>query len=371
MTLVRVVAHVPLDRSEQLPQSPLDPPATTNRIGQTVDAVSPHPDASPRAVSQPNKRKPLKKLRIMVLIREGLEPPDSLEGYTEKQIAEWKAEFDVIHTLREMGHEVTTVGVYDDLSPIRKTIVQWKPHIAFMLLEEFHGVGVYDHAVVGYLELMRQRYTGCNPRGLMLSHDKALAKKLLAFHHVPTPAFHVYPVKHRIHRNRGLTFPLVVKSVIEDASLGISQASIVHTDEALLERVKFVHATIGSDAMVEQYVEGRELYVGVIGNRRLETFPIWEMRFEKMPADVAPIATARVKWNPEYQEKYGITTGPAEKLSENLRDKIERVCKKVYRVLNMSGYARMDLRLTEDDRIFILEANANPNLEYGEDFSES
>lgn len=313
----------------------------------------------------------MKQRRIIVLIREGLEPPDSLEGYTEKQIAEWKAEFDVIHTLSEMGHDVVPVGVYDDLQPIRDAILKYKPHIAFMLLEEFHGVGTYDHAVVGYLELMRQRYTGCNPRGLMLSHDKALAKKILDFHHVPTPRFVVYPRGHKIRRLRRLTYPLVVKSVIEDASFGISQASIVRDDDSLMERIKFVHDKIETDALVEQYIEGRELYVGVMGNQRLQTFPVWEMRFEKMPPEMAPIATARVKWNPDYQDKYGITTGRAVGLSTALEAKIARISKKVFRVLNMSGYARMDMRLTEDGKIYVLEANANPNLEYGEDFSES
>ena len=312
-----------------------------------------------------------KKQRIMVLVREGLEPPESLENHSEKEIAEWKTEFDVVHTLREQGHEVRTVGVYDDLSPIRETILSWKPHLAFMLLEEFHGVGTYDHAVVGYLELMRQRYTGCNPRGLMLSHDKALAKKILDFHHIPTPRFAVYSAGKKIHRNRKLTFPLVVKSAVDDASLGISQASIVHNDKALAERVKFVHDNVSKEAIAEQYIEGRELYVGVLGNNRLQVLPVWEMRFENMPPDVAPIATAAVKWNPHYQKKHGIATGRAVNLAPALEERIARVCKRVYRVLNMSGYGRMDLRLGEDGKLFVLEANANPNLAYGEDFAES
>lgn len=313
----------------------------------------------------------LKNQRIMVLVREGLEPPESLDGFTEKEIAEWKTEFDVVHTLKELGHHVKIVGVYDDLKPIRETILSWKPHLAFMLLEEFHGVGTYDHAVAGYLELMRQRYTGCNPRGLMLSHDKAIAKKILDFHHIPTPRFAVYSAGKRIHRTRKLTFPLVVKSTVEDASLGISQASIVASDKALEERVQFMHENVSKEAIVEQYIEGRELYVGVIGNNRLQTLPIWEMRFDNLPPDIAPIATARVKWNTEYQEKYGIKTVRAVDLDGALEEKISKVCKRVYRVLNMSGYARMDLRLKEDGRIYVLEANANPNLSYGEDFAES
>lgn len=313
----------------------------------------------------------MRKRRVMVLVREGLVPPDTLEGHDERQIAEWKSEFDVVATLKDMGHDARPVGVYNDLGPIRRNILDWKPHIAFMMLEEFHGVVTYDHAVVSYLELMRQPYTGCNPRGLMLSHDKALAKKILAYHHIPTPRFAVFGIGKAVKRTRRLTFPLLVKSVVEDASHGISQASIVHDDDALIERVKFVHNNVGTDAIVEQYIEGRELYVGVIGNHRLQTFPIWEMVFTNMPDDVAQIATARVKWDPEYQKKYGITTRAAKGLSTAIESKIAKLCKRVYRVLNMSGYARMDLRLREDGRAYVLEANANPNLEYGEDFAES
>ncbi len=162
-----------------------------------------------------------------------------------------------------------------------------------------------------------------------------------------------------------------MKSVVEDASLGISQASIVSDDQALAQRVEFVHQHAGSDAMVEQYIEGRELYVGVIGNRRLETFPIWEMVFSKMPEDVARIATAKVKWDRQYQKKHGIDTHAATDLPPGLDVRIAQLCKRVYRALNMSGYARMDLRLRDDGRVFVLEANANPNLSYGEDFSES
>jgi D-alanine-D-alanine ligase len=313
----------------------------------------------------------MRKLRVMVLVREGLEPPETLDGVDDKELAKWKAEFDVISTLRYIGHDVQPVGVYDDLSPIRRTILEWKPHIAFMLLEEFHGVGTYDQAIVSYLELMRLPYTGCNPRGMLLSRDKALAKKVLAYHHIPTPRFSVVPLGKACKRTKRLTYPLLVKSAMEDASLGISQASIVRDDQALAERVKFVHDKVGSDAIVEQYIEGRELYVGVIGNLRLQTLPVWEMVFSKMPEDVAPIATARVKFDEAYQKKYGISTRKAGGVDAATAARIAKTCKRVFHVLAMSGYARMDLRMREDGRVFVLEANANPNLEFGEDFAES
>lgn len=313
----------------------------------------------------------MKQLRIMVLVASDHVPPESLEGHTEQEIDEWKAEYDVVTTLREMGHEVKPLGVYDDLAPIREMILNWEPDIAFMLLEEFHGVVTYDHAVISYLELMRQPYTGCNPRGLLLSKDKAISKTILTYHRIPTPRFAVFPKGRKVQRPKLLKFPLFVKSVIEDASLGISQASIVHDDAALIERVKFVHEYTDSDALVEQYIDGRELYVGVLGNDRLQTFPPWEMVFEKMPESVARIATRRVKWNRKYQEKHGITTKAAKDVSAESAEKLSRLSKRIYRALHMSGYGRMDLRLTPDGRIYVIEANANPNIEYGEDFAES
>ena len=313
----------------------------------------------------------MKQLRILALVREGLVPPESLEGFNDKQIAEWKTEFDVIHTLKEMGHEVETLGVYDDLGPIRNSLRKFKPQIVFMLLEEFHGSVTYDHAVTSFLELMKQPYTGCNPRGLLLSRDKPLSKKILTYHRILTPRFIVFHRGKSIKRPNRLAFPLLVKSVTEDASLGISQASIVYDDEALVERVRFVFDRLESDALVEQYIEGREIYVGIVGNERLQTFVPWEMLFTKMPEDVARIATAKVKWDHNYQAKHGIETGPAENLEKGLAKKISLLCKRVFRALNMSGYARMDLRMTADGRIYVIEANANPNLSYGEDFAES
>lgn len=313
----------------------------------------------------------MKTLRVLALVREGLVPPESMEVPKDGKMPEWKMEFDVISALQDLGHDVRTLGIFDDLSPIRDSILEWRPHIAFMMLEEFFGVTAYDQAVVSYLELMRTHYTGCNPRGLILSGDKALSKKILSYHRIPTPHFTVFPVGRKIVPPKRLEFPVLVKSATEDASFGISQASIVSSNKALVDRVEFVHEKVGSDAMVEEYIEGREFYVGVLGNHRLQTFPVWEMLFTRMPEGVAHIATARVKWNPKYQKKHGIDTKEAAGLSDDERDRIGRLCKRVYRRLNMSGYGRIDLRMRESGEVYVLEANANPNLEYGEDFAES
>lgn len=313
----------------------------------------------------------MKPLRIAALVDRDLVPPETLKGHSDKEIAEWRMEFDVVSTLRGMGHEVEPVGIRDDLTPLRERLQLGATDLVFMMLEEFHGVGLYDHAIVSFLELLRQRYTGCNPRGLLLTRDKALSKKILAYHRIATPRFAVFPVGRKVNRPRRLRFPLFVKSGLDDASLSISQASIVGSDEALAERVMFVHEKTGSDAIAEEYIEGREFYVGVIGNERLQTFPVWEMVFNKMPEGVARIATARVKWNLAYQQRHGIETQLAEDLSEAQRAQIARLCKRVYRLLQMSGYGRIDLRMREDGQVYVIEANANPNLSFGEDFADS
>lgn len=313
----------------------------------------------------------MKKLRVLVLMHESLVPPESTDGYTDEEIQEWKTEFDVVSTLRELGHEVLPIGLYDDLGLIRRSLSDFKPHITFNLLEEFHGVGVYDHHVVSYLELMKQHYTGCNPRGLLLSHDKPLAKKILHFHRIRTPGFFVSKRKRKPRKPAGYTYPLLVKSVSEDASLGISQSSIVRSDPELFDRIQFVHDETETDALVESYIDGREIYVGVMGNRRLTTLPIWEMLFKNAPAGMPQIATSRVKWDMAYQKKLGIETREAKELDPSTRQRIIKTCKRVYRALSLSGYARMDLRVNEEGEVYVLEANPNPNLSYGEDFAES
>src|SRR5690606_22131650 len=132
-----------------------------------------------------------------------------------------------------------------------------------------------------------------------------------------------------------------------------------------------VHETIGSDALVEEYIAGREFYVGVLGNTRLQTFPIWELRFDNLPEGFPNIATARVKWDSEHQKKLGISTDVARDLPPGVEQQVVRLCKRIYRVLNLSGYARLDFRLSEEGKLYVLEANPNPNLSYGEDFAES
>src|SRR5262245_46413166 len=174
------------------------------------------------------------------------------------------------------------LGVQTELAPIRDTVEEWKPDIVFNLLEEFRGESLYAQNVVSLLELLRVPYTGCNPRGMMLARGKDLSKKLLKYHRVPVPQFAVFPIGRKVVRPKTLAFPLIVKSVNEDASLGISQASVVETDEKLAERVRFIHERIGTAAIAEEYIDGREIYVGVLGNDRYNVLPIWEVEFSQL-----------------------------------------------------------------------------------------
>ncbi len=306
-----------------------------------------------------------------MLVHATLVPPDSLEGATEKEIDEWRTEFDVITHLKAAGHEVLPLGLSDSLSELRRAIIDWKPDIVFNLLEEFDGIVTYDQHVVAFLELMRQPYTGCNPRGMLLSRDKVLSKQLLSYHRIPTPRFVVFPRGRKPRIPKALKFPMFVKSSTEDASLGIAHASVVEDERQLSDRIAFIHEQTHSDALVEEYIEGRELYVGVIGNDRLQVLPTWEMSFGTLPENIPAIATRKVKWDRRYQEKYGITTAAASHLPDVTVARLVQLSKRIFRALHLTGYARMDFRLRADGTVYALEANANPNLSMAEDFSQS
>lgn len=312
----------------------------------------------------------MRRLRILVLMHEDLVPPDQLNGHDLKTVG-WKTEYDVVSTLRKLGHEVYPLGVKSDLGVIRTAIEEWRPHIAFNLLEEFDGVSVYDQNVVSYLELLHVPYTGCNPRGLMLARDKALTKKVLSYHRIPYPDFMVVPQGRNVKRPKELAFPLIVKSISEEASLGISQASIVVDDEKLKERVGFIHHSIGTGALVERYIEGREFYVGIMGNGHLQVLPVWELIMDKLPEDARRIATQRVKWSRTYQDKYGITSEEAKNLPDGKAEEIQHLAKRVYRALGLSGYARIDVRMDAEGKVYVLEANPNPQIAHDEDFADS
>ncbi len=317
------------------------------------------------------KKKNFKPLRVLMLMDKELVPPDDVAGLTAEQMLPWKMEYDVFAALHNMGHEPHKLGLHDDLGGIRDAVTQFKPDITFNLLEGFRGFHCYDQHVVSYLELIEQLYTGCNPRGMTIARDKALTKKILAYHRIRVPAFAVFPRRRVVHRPGKLGFPLLVKSVNVEGSIGIAQASIVHDDDALRDRVRYIHEALQTAAIAEQYIPGRELYVGVTGNERLRTFPVWELLFENAPQDMPIIATNKAKFDRSYQKRWGITTRAGQDLGGKLERDLPKLCKRIYRILGLTGYARLDFRLSPEGEPYLLEANPNPQLAFGEDFAES
>lgn len=313
--------------------------------------------------------KALKPLRVLVLVQKGLVPPGEASA-DEVLHAPWKMEYGIIRTLRSLGHTAIPLAVESDLGVIRKAMDEEKPQIAFNCLEGFDEVATWDANVVGYLEMLKLPYTGCNSRGMLLGRDKSLTKTLLSYHRIPVPRFLIVPRERKVKRPKRLAFPLFVKSLTMDASIGISQASVVETDAKLQERVNFIHESIGTDALVEQYIEGRELYVGILGNQRLQALPVWELSFAKMPEESRQIATERLKWSLAYQKKHGIDSGAAD-LEPASALAMQELCKRSYRILMMSGCARIDLRLSAEGKAYVIEANPNPQLSPDEDFAQA
>jgi D-alanine-D-alanine ligase len=314
----------------------------------------------------------MRKKRVLVLMHADLVPPDDIAGKPDAEVSEYKTEYDVVTGLRELGHEVQPLGLFDDLTPLRRAIQNFTPHIVFNLLEEFRGEQMLDQNVVSYLELVQVPYTGCNPRGLMIARDKALSKKILHYHRIRVPRFAVVPAGRKLRRKPArLEYPLIVKSQVEEASIGIAEASLVNNDEKLAERIEFMHAKVGTSLILEQYVDGRELYLGVMGNTRLQALPVWELEMRRLRSDAPRIATRRVKWNLKFQERRGVEIGPARDLPPEVERLLVKTSKRLYRLLQLSGYARVDFRLDAEGRLYFLEANPNPDIGYGNEFAEA
>ncbi len=312
----------------------------------------------------------VKSKRIVVMVHEDLVPPEHRDDAPPPEKQAYRTEHDVISTLTEIGHQVQVVGLYEELSPLRAALKSFRPHVVFNLLEEFKGDPVLDYHVVAYLVLRGAAYTGCNPRGLLIARDKALSKKICHYHRIRVPHFTTFRRGRDIKRPKRLEYPAIVKSLTAEASEGISQASVVWDDEALRERVRFIHGKIGTDAIVEQYIDGREVYSSVVGNQRLDVFPTWEMELHNLPPDAARIATRKVKWDPDYQERHKIMIGPAE-IAPELQRKIARTSRRIFRCLGLDGYVRIDYRLTPEGDLYFLEANPNPDIAKGQELAEA
>jgi len=309
-----------------------------------------------------------KRLNITVLVDEAEIPAEDPHFLTTPE--EPSTESHVIGALRVLGHNVSVLGAVKNIEVMIAGLKEQKPDLVVNLNEHLGGDRRFDRNIAALLEMSDIPFTGAGSTGLLLSRDKRLCKQLLGLYRIRVPRFAFFPPNKTIRLPKMLRFPLVVKPAFEDSSEGISNASIVKSEGALKERAQFVHERWEQAVIAEEYIEGRELYVSILGNKRLFVLPIRECCFDFEGNDGPCLATYRVKWNEEYRKKWNIEFGFA-KLETPVVRNIERICKKVYRILQLRDYGRIDIRLTSDKKIYILEANSNPDLAYGEEVAES
>jgi D-alanine-D-alanine ligase len=289
----------------------------------------------------------------------------------EMKTEDWKTEANVMAALSALGYTAEHLVIFDDLDLLRQKLASFAPDVLFNLADEFKNNRGFDQNIVSLLEMQGLPFTGCGATGLVLCKHKGISKKILGYHHIHVPNFVVIPRGQRIARLKRPKFPILVKPVKEEASYGISQASFVTTDEQFRERVAFIHEKHDSDVIAEEYIEGRELYVSLMGNVRLTVFPVRELVFREVPPNEPKIATFRAKWDEEYRKRWGLQNQFPEDLDPALVAQIEETCKRIYRLLTIEGYARIDLRLTANNEVYFIEANPNPILAEDEDFAQS
>jgi D-alanine-D-alanine ligase len=277
----------------------------------------------------------------------------------------------VLEALRSLGHVVEHLAIFDDLDLLRQKLQSFDPDVIFNLADQFKNNRAFDQNIVSFLEMQGLPFTGCGSTGLTLCKHKGISKKILGYHRIRVPDFVTVARGKRFARPKRLKFPILVKPLKEEASLGISQASFVESDEQFKERVQYIHEKLDCDVIAEEYIEGRELYVSTLGNHRLRVFPIRELVFKEVPPDEPKIATYRAKWDEEYRKRWGLQNQFAEGLDPGLIVDIEQTCKRIYHLLTIDGYARLDLRVTATNEVYFIEANPNPILAQDEDFAQS
>src|SRR5215471_15986606 len=310
------------------------------------------------------------KILILFDVAHQLDPDETLSPERLKE-EQKPTEADVMESLLRLGHSVETLAVFDNVTHIVEKLQTCMPDVVFNLSESFHQSRAQEPNIPALLELLKVRYTGAGPDALLLCKDKAIAKKILAYHHVRVPGF---VVSHRLSPLRRLTrfkFPAFVKPRYEESSDGISKASFARDEGEALERAQFIHQKFDCDVLIEEFIEGRELYVGVLGTRRLTVFPPREVFFDNMPSDVPRFATYHAKWNDAYRKKWGITNGAARELPPAVAAELRKIGRNVYGWLKIRGCGRLDLRLTPNGELFVIEVNPNPSLSQDEDFAQS
>jgi len=308
---------------------------------------------------------------VLLLTHRELYARDSIAGRSESDVLPWRTEYHVMRGLEAQGHHVEQLGLDASLAPLHEALDRFAPHVVFNLLIELRDSGGYEPHVVAALEARGMPYTGCNSEGLVLTRDKAITKKLLAWHGIPVPEFATFRRGRRRRPLRDLVFPLIVKPIDEGGSYGIRRESLVRSPPALARRVAWVHEHCGCDAIAERYIEGREITVGLLGNRRPRCLPLWETHFDGLSDGAPRIATERIKWNLKHRRACTVHSGPARRLPAGAAEAIRRLSRRAWRVLRLSGFARIDFRIDAAGRPWLIDVNANPDVDFHEDFARS
>lgn len=296
----------------------------------------------------------------------------------EEEVAAWQheepeMEYQIGDALRHLGHDVFLTGVHDDLQFLADQLEECGPDLVFNAVEQFHGQASLDYVLPSVLDAEGYRYTGSPPLALLVTRNKAMSKKVLAYHGIMVPGFATYRLHEPVTSQPDLRFPLIVKPLEEDASAGIANASVVQDVAALTDRVTFIHERFEQAAIAEEFVEGRELYASVIGHGdELDILPLTELVFdkEKSPPEER-IATQNAKWDEAYRARRGIRNVFARRLATNVLHRLEEICRTAFHALWLRDYARIDLRVTSDGEIWFIEANANPFISYGHDMANA
>jgi D-alanine-D-alanine ligase len=310
-------------------------------------------------------------LQILVVCDLGAPPPADQDYGERLKQDEFDTERSVLEALARLGHEARLFGVFNDIHGLIEELRRRPPDLVFNLCEAFDRDREHEPHLAGLFELMKVRYTGAPPAALRICKDKGLTKKILSYHRIPVPRFVVSHRARPLKRLRNFAFPAFIKPLGLEASEGIAQMSFADSETDSLERVRFVHESLGVDAIVEEYIDGRELYVGLLGNHRIDVLPPREHCFREIPPAEPRFATFKAKWDEAYRKRWGIDSGPAKEIQPaTLRD-MNDMCRKVYRLFGIQGYARIDLRLKPDGEMVFLEANPNPSLAADEDFAQA
>lgn len=275
---------------------------------------------------------------------------------------------EVANALTEGGHKVSLLGIEDDIKEIVNKMEDQKPDLVFNLCETFDDNYYGEMYVASLLNMMNVRYTGTGPAGMALRQDKAVTKKLLSFYEIPCPQYATFAAD-KLEFAGKMKFPLFVKPLKKDASAGIDDSSLVNDYGSLMKRIEYIHKELKDTALVEEYIDGREFYVSVLGNEPAEPLPLIELDFSKLPEGYSRIYSEDAKFNEDSEVYNLINFGVATDLTPEIRNKITMIGVKAASALQALDYVRVDIRLAQDGIPYVVEVNANPYLERTAEFA--